>query len=234
MCTPRGVLRHDDLRHLVVDAAGVVGIRGAAHDDEEVRRVAVRREPLVAVDDPLVAVEFGAGLDGARVRTGVVRLGHGEAGLHAPFGERNQPLLVLLRTAVLEQDLLVAGVRRHHAEQRRRAGAVGEHFVHVGVLHEGKPHAAELRRQVRRPQLGFLDFALHLHAQLVRFLHLFAARASTVGAVRPELALVGQNVVVDDLGGVEPHLVDFGVQRRHRLDVHGHGAPPRHPSVRLA
>ena len=57
--------RHDDLGHLLVGAAGIVGIRRPAHDDVEVGAVAVGGEPLVAVDDPLVAVEFEAGDDGA-------------------------------------------------------------------------------------------------------------------------------------------------------------------------
>ena len=42
--------------------AGSLGVFGAAHDDEEVRALAVRREPLVTVDDPLVAVAHGRGL----------------------------------------------------------------------------------------------------------------------------------------------------------------------------
>ncbi len=37
-----------------------------------------------------------------------------------PVDEREQPLLLLLLGAVLHEDRLVAGVRRHHAEQRGR------------------------------------------------------------------------------------------------------------------
>ena len=50
------ILRHDDLCHFAVPVGGPVGIFGTAHDDEEMCPLAVRREPLVAVDHPLVAV----------------------------------------------------------------------------------------------------------------------------------------------------------------------------------
>ena len=221
----RGVLGDDNLGHLLVGATGIVRIRGAAHDDEEVRRMAVGGEPLVAVDHPFVAVGLGAGLDGARIGAGVVRLRHGEARLHPALGQRLQPLLVLLRRAVLDEDLLVAGVGGDHAEQRCGARAVGQHLVHVGVLHEGQPHAAEFRGQVRRPQVRLLDLVLHADAQFAGFLLLLAARPTAVGSMRPELPLVRQNVVVDDLRRGEPDLVDLVVQGRHRLDVHGHGGP---------
>jgi hypothetical protein len=43
--------------------------------------MAVRGEPLVAVDDPLVAVPSSRGLQRPGVGAGLIRLGHGEAGL---------------------------------------------------------------------------------------------------------------------------------------------------------
>jgi hypothetical protein len=98
--------------------------------------------------------------------------------------------------AVLEQDLLVAGVRRHHAEQRRRAQAVGEDLVHVGVLEEREPGPAVLRRQVRCPQAGLLHLRLDRLAQLVGRAPLGIRRAAAAAA--PQCALVGQDVAVDD------------------------------------
>src|SRR5581483_845501 len=44
--------------------------------------------------------------------------------------------------------------------------------------------------------------------------------AATV--VRPELVLVREDVLVDDLGGPHPDVVDAIVERRDGVDVHGH------------
>ena len=223
MFTARGVLRHDDLRHLLVDAARIVRVRRAAHHDVEVGGVAVGGEPLVAVDDPLVTVEDGTGLDRAGVGTGVVGLGHREARLHAAFRQREQPLLVLLRRAVLDQDFLVAGVRRDDPEQRRGARAVGQHLVHVGVLQEGQVHAP------RTPAAGAAPHSLR--CLTVFWIWWRSSRASATASfdvrepsdVQPvQLVLDRQDVLVDDLRRGEPDLVHLVVEMRYGLDVHGH------------
>ena len=220
--TPGRRRRHNDLHH----AAGpvVVGrLLGPAHDDEEVGGQAVRGEPLVAVDDPVVALAHGRGLNGARVRARVLRFGHGEARLHRPLDQRQQPLALLLLGAVLHQHGLVARVRRHHAEERGRAHRVGQDLVHVGVGHEVEPHPAVLGREVGGPQPLGLDRILHLEAQRLGLRPRLLARRAPAGA--PEQGLVGQDQLVDDARRPDADVVDVVAQPGNGRDGDGHGSP---------
>ena len=152
---------HDELGHLSLAAFGVgVAVGHPGHDDEELGVDAVGGEPLVAVDDPVVAVEHGRGGQRAGVRPGVFGLGHGEARLHLPVDHRQQPVLLLLLGAVLDQDGLITGVGGHHPEQRCPPDRVGQHLVHVGVGQEIQAHPAILGGQVRRPQAGLQTTSL--------------------------------------------------------------------------
>ena len=119
----------------------------------------------MAVDHPLVALAHGRGLNGSGVRARVLGFGHGEARLHGPLDQREQPLALLLLGAVLDQDGLVARVRGDHAEERGRTDGVGQDLVHVGVRHEVEAHPAVLGREVGGPQPLGLDRVLHLVAQ---------------------------------------------------------------------
>ena len=104
-----------------------VGIRHAHHDDER-RGAQVRREELVAVDDPLVAVALGVALE-LRGVGAAVRLGHRVAGEHLAVEQRLEPLLLLLRGAVRGDDLGVAGVGRRAAEDDGRPHRPAEQLV---------------------------------------------------------------------------------------------------------
>ena len=220
MVTPGRRRRHDDLHHPAGPSSSL-GLVGPAHDDEEVGRQPVRGEPLVAVDHPLVALADGAGLNRAGVRPGVVGLGHGEARLHGPLDQREQPLLLLLLRPVLGQDGLVARVGRHHAEERGRADGVGQDLVHVGVGHEVDAHAAVLGRQVGRPQ----PLGLHPVLDLVAAAPWPrpAPRRSRCRAARPQRGLVGQDLLVDDPGGADADVVDVVAQPFNGRDGDRHG-----------
>ena len=61
---------------------------------------------------------------------GVFRLRHGEARLHRPFDQREQPLALLVLGAVLDEDRLVPRVGCDDAEERRRADGIGQDLVH--------------------------------------------------------------------------------------------------------
>ena len=78
----RGVGRLGDL--------GVV--LGAGDEDGELRAAGAGDEPLVAVDDPLVAVAVGVRLDERRVGAGHLGLGHGEARPGPALAQRPQVL----------------------------------------------------------------------------------------------------------------------------------------------
>ena len=128
----RRVGGNDDLGHAARGRVLPSGIDRSTHDDEEVGVDAVRREPLVTVDHPVVAVADSFGHDGARIGSGVIGLGHREPGLHLSSNERQQPFALLLLGSVLHQDAGVARIRRSDAEKGRGADAVGEDLVHVG------------------------------------------------------------------------------------------------------
>ena len=104
-----------------------VGV-GDGHDDEERRRLRVRREELPSVDDPLVAVAHGARREHRRVGAGL-RLGHRVAGEQLAVEQRLQVALLLLGGAVVGDDLGVAGVGRLAAEDDRRPRRPAEDLV---------------------------------------------------------------------------------------------------------
>ena len=87
---------------------GVAGLRRvgvfvcAGDEDGEVRSFCAGDEPLMSVDNPVVAVLHGLRLDERGVGAGDFGLGHGEAGAGAALGERAQVLLLLLGSSPVE------------------------------------------------------------------------------------------------------------------------------------
>ena len=113
---PRRVGGHDEHGHALVGRRLRVGHR---HDDQEGGVAGVRREPLLAVDDPLIADQFG----GAGEHLGVgaaLGFGHGVAGADLVVEQRLQVLVLLGLGAVVGQYLGVAGIRGLAAERHRR------------------------------------------------------------------------------------------------------------------
>jgi hypothetical protein len=132
--------------------------------------------------------------------------------------------------AVLDEDRLVAAVRRDHAEEGGGADAVGQHLVHVGVGQEVEAHAAVLDGQVGRPEALLPDDGLDLLAQLDRL----AARVVGHLAVAPQVPegrLVGEDPLVHDRRRPHADVVDALVDGRDGVHVHRHGiddgGPPR-------
>ena len=124
----RRVHGHEDhARALVRRGVGI----GHDHRDRKRRAVVAGREPLVAVDHPLVAVELGARDQTRGVRAGALRLGHREARADLALEQRREPALLLLPAAVLGEDLHVAGIRR---------GAVEDHGSHAAAAHQLAEH----------------------------------------------------------------------------------------------
>ena len=84
---------NDDLRRARVRVRVGVGDR---HHDAERGAVRARREPLVAVDHPVVAVPHGARAQRRRIGAGHLGLGHREERADLAGDEREQPALLLL------------------------------------------------------------------------------------------------------------------------------------------
>jgi hypothetical protein len=111
---PRRIHGNDDLTRALVRLRVR---RGDGHDDRERRAVGARREPLVAVDHIVASVASRGGRHPHRVRSGELRLGHGEAAPDLAARERTKPPRVLLRGSVSVEKLAVADVRRLRVEQ---------------------------------------------------------------------------------------------------------------------
>ena len=151
--------RHEDHRRPLVRRR--IGI-GDDHDDAEARTVGARREPLVRVDHPVVAVAHRAPLQERRVGARDLGLRHAEERPRLACDERLEEPLLLVGRAEQVQDLAVAGIRRLAAEDQLRDEAAPDLLVQVRVLEEAAAGAARLRRQVRRPQVRALRLLLQL------------------------------------------------------------------------
>ena len=122
---------------------------GARDQDRELRAVRARDEPLVAVDDVVVAVGDRARLDQRRVGARDLRLGHRETRTHAAVAETAQVLLLLFVGAPVMERVHVALVGRLRV-QRERTEARLRRFCR-NRRHRDVPesHAAVFLRHVR-------------------------------------------------------------------------------------
>ena len=123
----------------VDDEARVAGLRdlgvllGAGDEQRELRAAGAGDEPLVAVDDPLVAVGVGERLDQRRVGAGDLRLGHREARAGRAVAQRAEVLLLLLVGRPVQQRVLIALVGRlgvEHERPDRHLGGLRRHGGH--------------------------------------------------------------------------------------------------------
>ena len=144
--TPGVVARHDE--HAV-----------RAHHEEDVGDAARAREPLLAVDDPLVAVAHGVRPEQVRVGA-ALRLGHRVRRPHLLVEHRLEPALLLLVGAVRGEHLHVAGVGRGRAEHLRRRRVPAEDLVQQAELQLPVAGTAELLVEEDRPQALLLDLVL--------------------------------------------------------------------------
>ena len=130
-----------------------------AHDEEDVGDAAGAGEPLLAVDDPLVAVTRGVGLEQVRVRA-ALRLGHRVRRPHLLVEHRLEPALLLLLGAVGGEHLHVAGVGRGRSEHLRRRRVATEDLVQQAELELAVAGAAEVLVEEDRPEALGLDLVL--------------------------------------------------------------------------
>ena len=153
---PDGVGRHQDHRRTLVH--GYVGV-GDDHHDQERREAVVGGEPLLAADDPFVAVAMRLAGELAGIGPGL-GLGHGVGRGDLPVEQRLQVRRLLLVGAVVGQDLGVSGVRGLAAEHRGGERAAAQDLVHQGQLHLAVPLAAEVGPDVAGPQIPILHLLL--------------------------------------------------------------------------
>ena len=203
----RRVGGHDEHRGATVRSRLRVGDR---HHDQEVGDRAVRGEPLVAVDHPVVAVLRPRA---SRAASGPSRRCPGsvieKAERSSPASSGSSQLLLLVRRPGEREDLGVARVGRVVAEHERRVGGAAEDLVHQAELDLAEPLPAQLGRQVRGPQPALLD--------------LLAQRRDR--ALEPVLAeLLEDGLDRPDLGAHEVgHPVQLALELRFGREVPRHG-----------
>ena len=155
------------------DQRGALGAErgiGLGDHDHEIGELAVRDEGFGAVDDPMVAVHHGRGLD--RLQVGArARLGHGDGRDQFAGAGLGNPLLLLLLGAVVEQ------VGDHDVVVQREGGTGGQRasllLDHDGAVEEIGAHAAiGLRhRHAQKPLLAGLAPQVARHDPLLLPLH---------------------------------------------------------------
>ncbi len=187
-----GVGRDDEHRHALVGAR--VGIRHG-HEEDQLGLLRARREELVAVDDPLVAVADRLTAEPGRVGA-AVRLGHREDHRDLALEQRIEPTLLLLVRAEHGEHVRLAAARRPGAgrEDVGRPVRAADHLVEEGQVHFAEALPTLLGRQVGGVEL----LVLHLLAPLLEELSDRALRPTDVD-----------------------HVVE---QRLDRLDLLGHEA----------
>src|SRR4029079_8094034 len=126
----------------------VSGREGSA----EARAVGAAREPLLAVDHPLVAVGDRTRAQQGGVRARDLRLRHREERARAPGNERLEELFVLLRRPELVQNLGVSGIRRLTTEDELRPVRSADLLVEAGVVEKTLAGSSGFRRHVRAPK----------------------------------------------------------------------------------
>ena len=191
--TPGVVARHDE--HAV-----------RAHDEQDVGDAAGAGEPLLAVDDPFLAVAHRVRAEQVRVGA-ALRLGHRVRRPELLVQHRLEPALLLLVGAVRREHLHVAGVGRGRAEHLRRRRVAAEDLVQQAELELAVAGPAEILVEEDRPQPLVLDLVLQaLHQRLdlrvprphrvgehvLERLHLFAAELLDPVKLLLELGLGGE------------------------------------------
>src|SRR5262245_48468815 len=183
---------------------------GDGEQDDEVGAAHAANEMLAAVDDVVVAVLAGAGLDAHGVGAGV-GLGEGESLLALALHRRDQIHVALVADAGVE-DLRGAADPADQA-----VGRLAELAVHEGGRQKIEPAAAGLGRHVGGVEPLLQRALLDLLAEIERHL------AEPLG-----LALVRKDFLLHELAhGVDEHALLFG-----RREIPGHDYPFSAPSIR--
>ncbi len=215
-----------------------VGV-GDRHHDPEGRPLGARREPLVAVDDPLAAVPHRSRLQSRRIGPRHVRLGHGEERADLARYQWLQPALLLLLGTELPEDLPVARIRRLAAEEQLAPERAADLLVQERVREEASVGAPRLGGQVRSPQALVLRDLSQSHDQLVRPVVLAVERLLVrvevllhEGAhVRPELEHVVRGTQIGDRHGVSIAGVSSAWRKNGIRERGFHSRKSRKPSA---
>ena len=152
------------LDHNQRDGARPLAVAGLGDDDDVVGVLPVGDEGLGAIEDVVVAVADGTGLDPLQVRASA-RFAHGDGRDQFSRGKFRQPALLLLLGAVVQNIVGADGAVDRVAEIRAHPGFL-QFLDHHRFMHKAASPAAVLLRnsgqqQPHRPRLG-PGLAVHL------------------------------------------------------------------------
>ena len=191
-----GIDRDEDLRLLLVRVS--VRVRLDHGDHDLAAGVARTRDvELLAVDDPLVAVEHRKGADLLRVGGHHTGLRHGIRGADLSVEQRLEPLCLLLGRADTLEDFHVARVRCGAVEALRGQTVLAEFVGDVGIVEVRETLAGVGVREEEVPE----PRCLCLRLRPVEKLELAGCPAPALGAVLSEsVELLGDrlNLVADE------------------------------------
>ena len=213
------VRRDDEHRHALVGAGVGVGDR---HEEDQLGLLGARREELVAVDDPLVAVADRLTAEPGRVGA-AVRLGHRVDHRDLALEQRIEPPLLLLVRAEHGEHVGLTAARCPRAGREDVGCPVraADHLVEEGQVDLAEALPSLLGRQVGGVEL----LVLHLLAPLLEELGDRALRPTDVDDVVEQgldrLDLLGHEAI----GPIEPRL---HVRVGTKIPRHRH-IPPRSP-----
>ena len=140
----RSVGRYHDHREGAVGRCIFIEV-GLDHDDQDVRNRGVRREPLMAVDDPFIAVSDCLGGQQCRIGSGT-RLGHRETGANFLIEQRLHPRDLLLLCPAEREQFSVARIGSVVAKDSWRQWRLAQDFVHQAEFDLPKTAATEFGR----------------------------------------------------------------------------------------
>ena len=143
--------RNDDLARAFVSIRRI-RIR-YRHHDREARAFGRRREPLVTVDDVIVAVLHGRRAHPRRVRSRMLGFGHRKTTAHVAARERREVFLFLLGRAMVQQDFHVADVGRLAVEQVVSDRCAAELFADERKLRERETEARRVLAASAAPRV---------------------------------------------------------------------------------
>ena len=194
-------------------------VLGARQEDGETRPPSIGDEPLVTIDDPLVAVAHRCGTNQRRIASGNFGLRHGEAAHLDAVAQRPQVRLLLLRRRPVEQRVHVALVGRLTVQHERPVRRLGGLRLDHRQLDVTEAHATPLRRHLRQPQPGILGCLTHAEQQCEVLLAIHALGVT-------DLRLAWSHDLVDECPDTEPDVFQFGRER----EVDGHAGHRRTPA----
>ncbi|CAB5009461.1 unannotated protein [freshwater metagenome] len=153
---PRG---HDEDRRVAMRTVFGVGL---GEDEDDVCHRAVRHEPLVSIEHPLVAVEGGGGRDARGVGTREEGFGQREGTRDLAPHVRPEPAVLLGIVRPVGEQLHVAAVGCLHAEDGHRKHRPTDLFRHQCQLHLPEAWPTEVLVEERAPQTLRLDLVLQV------------------------------------------------------------------------